>query len=79
MASGGVLALFLGGVCHGALPKSVTQPKGRQKTFLDNSVARAVGYSFMDVYDYEDDSSDRGLLLTIMPNYEQYLWEKDVK
>lgn len=52
-------------------------PKRRQKTFLDKSVERAVSYSFMDMHDYEDDSSDRGQLLTIMPNYEQYLWEKD--
>lgn len=58
-------------------PQKVKFNKTKKNRFLDAGAVRAVSYSFLDVHDYEFDSSDRGQLLPIMPNYDQYLSKKD--
>ena len=58
-------------------PQVVRFNKTKKNTFLDAGAVRVVSYSFLDVHDYEMDSSDCGQLLSIMPNYDQYLSKKD--
>lgn len=61
-------------VCEPQLEKFGKTSKG---FFLGSGAVKAVSYSFLDIHDYEMDSSDRGQLLAIMPNYDQYLSKKD--
>ena len=58
-------------------PQSVNFTKTKGNLFPDKNIVKAVSYSFLDVHDYELDSSNRGQLLMIMPNYDQYLKKDD--
>ncbi len=58
-------------------PQIVRFNKTKKNIFLDAGAVKAVSYSFLDVHDYEMDSSDCGQLLSIMPDYDQYLSKRD--
>lgn len=58
-------------------PQKVNFSTTKKTLFPDPGIVKAISYSFLDVHDYEFDSSNRGQLLTIMPNYDQYLSKSD--
>jgi hypothetical protein len=56
-------------------PQTTHFSKNKKGRFPDSGIVRAVGYSFLD--EEEDDTTNRGQLITIMPRYAQYLNRKD--
>jgi len=52
--------------------------KTKDRIFLKREdVARVAGYSFLDNHDYEMDSSSKGTVLRIMPDYQPYSRKND--
>jgi len=60
-----------------AEPQKTNFGRDGNKFFPSSNITKVVSYTFLDDYEEGNDTLDKGQLLKIMPNYDQYLNKKD--